>query len=112
MASKKGALPVPYIVALILAIIVVALLGYWFYTVYIRSESEQSEGICRAKELAYCTQWSTTGYNAGRKPNGGFITSDGFAPECNVYTWAADVDDSTKDRCRQLLRQEEPDEEI
>lgn len=114
MASRKGALPVPYIVALILAIIVVALLGYWFYTVYIRGESEQSEGICRAKELAFCTQWSAAGYDTGQKPSGGFITnSEGdtpFAPECNIYSWASDVE-TDSDRCRELLRQEEAGEE-
>ena len=91
----KGALPVPYIVALILGIVVVALLGYWFFVIYGGGGGEATLTFCRGKELAYCTAWSSCGYQ-NCAPEGSF---NAYASDCAHYNWVVD-----QDRCRELLR--------
>jgi hypothetical protein len=58
----KGALPVPYIVALIIAIIVIAVLIYWFFIISGKPWEEFRKDQCTARAVAYCTTWAPTGY--------------------------------------------------
>ena len=50
----KGAMPVPYIVALILAVIVIGLLGYWLIVNLGLFGTKSSEELCRAKLMGTC----------------------------------------------------------
>jgi len=59
---SKGDLPVPYIVALIIAIIVIAVLIYWFFVESNTSTNTGTALLCKGKLLAYCTQWATCNY--------------------------------------------------
>lgn len=61
-AKSKGALPVPYIVALIIAILVIAILVYWFFVLSGQGGSEATFRLCQGKLFTYCSQWSTCGY--------------------------------------------------
>lgn len=50
----KGAMPVPYIVALIIAAIVIGLLGYWLIVTLGVGGSEAAEKMCQAKLAGAC----------------------------------------------------------
>jgi hypothetical protein len=104
---KKGALPVPYIVAIIIAIIVIVAIVYWF--IYLRGQSwiETQEQICRGKELSYCTEWATCGLDKAtcRPKNPSTQQPQDFtqyASECKELAWASQV---TDDECRRVLGQ-------
>lgn len=58
----KGAIPVAYIVALILGVAVIGLLGYWFFVQGGIFEEQMTTQTCIAKKLSYCTQWQARGY--------------------------------------------------
>jgi hypothetical protein len=62
LKSKKGALPVPYIVALIIAIIVIAVLIYWFLIEYIGGNNQVTLALCQGKLRVYCSSWATCNY--------------------------------------------------
>ena len=60
--KSKGALPVPYIVALIIAIIVIAVLIYWFFVLSGQGGSEATFRLCQGKLFTFCTGWATCNY--------------------------------------------------
>lgn len=96
--NSKGALPVPYIVALIIAILVIVLLVVWFYLTYGTTNSTANDAICKARAISYCASWAATGYNPDSQPGGkDFLTSE---PECASSTWAKSVSPTY---CKSLL---------
>lgn len=104
---RKGAIPVPYIIALILGIVVVGLLAYWFFVLGGRIGGQASESECRAKENIYCSTWSTTDYDLDNKPGGKDFSkscpttsADVYAPECCSFSWAHNVDEA---ECKSVL---------
>jgi hypothetical protein len=101
---SKGDIPIPYIVALILGIIVIGVIGYWFFVLSGKGGGTASEQFCRAKELTYCSQWSKCDYSTapGTDCRPGKQTFDKYAPECRSYDWALAVND---DACREILGQ-------
>lgn len=108
---KKGAIPVHYIIALILGIIVVGLLGYWFFVLGGRIPGQVSETDCRTKQHAYCTEWSANGYDLDNKPDGKDFSedcpttsADVYAPECCSFSWATTMSDDDTE-CKRLLGQ-------
>ena len=62
MKRSKGALPVPYIAALIIAIIVIGVLIYWFFILSKEPTNAFTQAQCQARASIYCTSWATTGY--------------------------------------------------
>jgi hypothetical protein len=52
---KKGAVPVPYIIALLLGIAVIAILGYWFFVLSGQWGGEVNLETCRGKAHTYST---------------------------------------------------------
>ncbi len=95
---KKGAVPVPYIIALLLGIAVVAVLGYWFFVLGGQIGGEVTLQNCKSKATIYCNSWQTNGYaptNAG-DPNVPLIgekwfvkttatSGDAYAPACSTH---------------------------
>ena len=67
--KSKGALPVPYIVALIIAILVIAILVYWFFVLSGQGGSEATFRLCQGKLFTYCSQWSVCGYTDTCQPS-------------------------------------------
>lgn len=59
--GKKG-VAIPYIIALILGIAVIAVLGYWFFVLGGKLGGIGVTTECRAKEVSYCQAWETLGY--------------------------------------------------
>jgi len=57
---KKG-IAIPYIIALILGIAVVALIGYWFFVLGGRIPGQATLTSCQSKEVAWCGEWARTG---------------------------------------------------
>lgn len=70
----KGALPVPYIVALIFAIIVVALIAYLFFFHTGIFQVEIMRIYCEVTKLKYCFE----------KPG---VTFKEYDPKCNYLGW-------------------------
>lgn len=87
---KKG-VAVPYIVALLLAVGVIGLVGYWFVASGGKFGSSATEQDCRTKLSEWCAVWgSTNGYGTDtvtgdpKSPIKKFGTS-GASPECSEF---------------------------
>lgn len=61
--KKKGAVPVPYIIALLLGIAVVAILGYWFFVLGGEWGGEVTIQRCRTRAHTLCSSWMTAGWS-------------------------------------------------
>lgn len=57
----KGYLPLPYIVALIFAVIVIAVIAYMFFTHTGIFSGTVSKEYCEAQKLKYCYDWQVAG---------------------------------------------------
>lgn len=66
--NPKGALPVPYIVALIIAIIVIAVLIYWFLVLGGKGTDQATFRLCQGKVFTYCSQWAGCNYQDSCQP--------------------------------------------
>lgn len=88
---KKG-IAVPYIIALILGIAVLALIGYWFFVLGGRIPGEATATWCQTKQNTWCGHWAQT---AGF-PSEGW---DSYATGCTGINYPAP--DET--RCQQIL---------
>ena len=85
MRKKKGAVPVPYIIALLLGIAVVAILGYWFFVLGGARAEEMNLQKCTTRAHTYCSRWRTAGWaldNAGDPTIGWF--EDEY-PRCEAF---------------------------
>lgn len=52
---RKGEIPIGHIVAIILAIAVIGLIGWWLYTNYIKGKAGGETAECLGYKIAYCT---------------------------------------------------------
>jgi hypothetical protein len=101
---RKG-IAVPYIIALILGIVVVALLGYWFFVLGGTFTGKASITECQTKLSTYCASFSAAGYEGFEDfteacPAG----SDVYAPECCSYVGTLQSG-TWEQTCRSLLGQ-------
>jgi len=111
---KKGAVPIPYIIALLLGIAVVAILGYWFFVLGGQWGGEVSLQGCRNKALLYCQAYQGSGYDEDEdgqpSPLGWFgrVAPEGeqikvYASKCAGYRtdlgfssgWDPDIEETT-----------------
>lgn len=92
---KKGAIPVHYIIALILGIIVVGLLGYWFFVLGGRIPGLVTKTWCDERKHSYCTEWQKVGFESGREP----ADWDGYATGCTEIG----IGEPTSTECQRLL---------
>lgn len=60
--AAKG-IAVYYIIAIILGVIVIGVIGYWFFTVASRGGGTQATIDCDALKVAFCQEWSSSGYS-------------------------------------------------
>lgn len=79
---SKGALPLPYIVAIVFAVIVIAIIAYMFFTQTGIFSKSVNEEYCGAKRLKYCFDWKVAGGGEDNKPKGGW---GNYAPECKDF---------------------------
>jgi|GEM_PF-6501867 len=56
-STTKGATAIQYIAALILAVAVIAVIGYWFFIVSGKAGGEAANIACTGKQVSYCTAW-------------------------------------------------------
>lgn len=102
---SKGALPVPYIVAIIIAVIVIVVLLVWFFVLSGKGTNAATDAFCRAREFTYCTSWAANSYDPSKIPGGktGFCCGpDSYANECSSIDWARSVGQT---ECKGLLGQ-------
>ena len=59
---RKGAVPIPYLIAIILGVVVIALLGYWFFVTGGSLSASITKGECDNKLMIYCIEWSSNNY--------------------------------------------------
>ena len=89
---RKGAIPVPYIVAIIFAIVVISLIAYMFFTHTGIFSGTTHKKYCEAKKLQYCWDWSQAGKS--NPPKGGWSS---YEPTCQGV-----VDEPTVEECSKL----------
>jgi hypothetical protein len=75
----KGEAPVAYIVALLLAVIIIAVIAYMFFTKTGLFAQGADMATCKAKQAAFCFEWSRYQYDTTKKPAGGW---DEYQPGC------------------------------
>jgi hypothetical protein len=61
MRKSKGAVPVAYIIAIILGVLVMGLLGYWLYTSGPKVETFMTESECKSAHMSACAEWTAAG---------------------------------------------------
>jgi hypothetical protein len=93
--GKMGDVPLPYIIALVLGIIVIVLIAYWLFVEGGLFGGTITEKGCEAKKLAYCSDWKVQ----GAAPAPGKFSKDCdtvnkdkslyYAPECCIFKWAS-----------------------
>jgi hypothetical protein len=81
----RGEIPIPYIIALILGIAVVAIVLYWLLTQSGAFGGVMLEYSCKAKREDYCAEFKLRGAAPGGK------TFAEFAQECKNFDWASSV---------------------
>jgi hypothetical protein len=94
--GNKGDVPIPYIIALILGVIVIALLAYWIFFSGGNLGTIITEKGCEAKKMGYCNEYKTTGKAPKQYFSGipcATVTAPAnkdnyYAPECCTLTWA------------------------
>ena len=60
---SKGAVPIPYIIALLLGIAVVAIIGYWFFVLGGQWGGETNLQTCNTRAYTWCASWQALGYD-------------------------------------------------
>lgn len=84
------AVAVPYIIAVILGIVVVAVIGFWFYLSAGQIGGTTSKAFCDGKRTQYCLDWTIRGLETGKEPG----TWDNYAPGCtNIGVVAPSLND-------------------
>lgn len=87
----KGQMPVPYIIAIVIGIIVIGILLYMFVTKTGVFSGFVLESECKAKLKTYCIKWADAGW-------GPYISFIEYAPECTGLNWEID-----QNACRKEL---------
>ena len=100
------AVAIPYIVAIILAVIVIAVIGYFLFFkggFFLGTANEQE---CRAREVFYCGQWAKSDYVTKPKCKPEVTAQlqecdfNTQYKECASFDWAASVGPP---ECKSLL---------
>ncbi len=74
------AVAVPYLIAIVLAVIVLGVIAYWFLTTSGKGGSFTSESFCKGRLLQYCSELRTQRISADID-----FYSDKYAKECSIY---------------------------
>lgn len=59
----KGAIPIPYVIALIFGVILIALLGYWISYQSSKTIGTGQTTQCDTRQHLYCSQWKLTRFS-------------------------------------------------
>lgn len=59
--SSKGSIPIPYIIAIIFGIVVIAILAYWFFTTTGGVGGATQEVECETALFEFCMSWIRNG---------------------------------------------------
>lgn len=51
---RKATMPIPYVIALMIGVVVVVILAYWFITSSTKGSTVGGEAECTARKLEYC----------------------------------------------------------
>ncbi len=96
---KKG-VAIPYIIALILGIVVVGVIGYWFFILSGGGGGKATEAECNVKASNWCRTWANSAWTSvPKKFDGTDYTWDEFAPGCSDIR----ITEPQRPYCEQLL---------
>lgn len=70
----KKAVAIPYVIALIFGVIVIAVLAYWLVNQSSKTTTVGSTAECQARQSTYCQQWKALKFGSDRKPFMSFPT--------------------------------------
>ncbi|MEM7827568.1 MAG: hypothetical protein QXD72_02555 [Candidatus Aenigmatarchaeota archaeon] len=59
----KGAIPIPYVIALIFGVMLLALLGYWISYQSSKTIGTGQTTQCDTRQHLYCSQWKLSRFN-------------------------------------------------
>ena len=65
LITVRKAVAIPYVIALILGLIVIAILAYWFINQSGKATNVGTSAECQAKAFSYCVQWQVKGDGTG-----------------------------------------------
>ncbi len=54
--SMKATIPVPYVIAIVFAVAVLSVVGYWYYNTNISGIKTSNLAICQSLEQIYCQE--------------------------------------------------------
>jgi hypothetical protein len=93
--AKKGAIPIPYIIAIIFGVIVLALITFWLFFTNNEFRTSITEKICEGKRSNWCSQYELTGKAPGVSGFSAACSSidddnrdNYYAPDCCSVSWA------------------------
>ena len=58
---NKG-VAIPYVVSIILAVVVIAIVSYWFFITELGGSGTGTKATCDSKVLSYCQSWQSTSW--------------------------------------------------
>ena len=92
------AVAVPYLLAIIIMVIVLAIIGYWFVNKYLKTSDVVSEAFCRGRILQFCSDLT-----AGRISSTTDFYND-YAKDCGTYRGKPGWDATSPDleRCKTI----------
>jgi len=61
LITVRKAVAIPYVIALILGLIVIAILAYWFISQSGKTTNVGTSAECQAKAFSFCVQWQVKG---------------------------------------------------
>ncbi|MBI4010456.1 MAG: hypothetical protein HY361_04715 [Candidatus Aenigmarchaeota archaeon] len=102
---SKGTLPVPHIIAIVLGIVVIALIGYWFFSSGGQFSGTAAETTCRGKLFQYCASWTICNYG-DCKPGDADFYDEKNNKDCLQHKKAlSNNNDDVTETCKNLLGQ-------
>jgi len=90
---SKGAIPVPYLIAIIFAVVIIGFIGYYFYTELAIFGGKLSESQCLTKRITFCTECLS-----------GAVSCDSWnieVPKCVGILKDSDI--PSNDKCKEIL---------
>ena len=84
--GRRGAIPIPYIIAIIFGVVVLALVTYWLFFTESEFGNIVKEKICEGKMNRYCSDWRFSGVKPTHADSA--ITSYEFSASCTTIAQA------------------------
>jgi hypothetical protein len=102
--SSKGSIPIPYIIAIIFGIVVIALISYWFFTLSTSASESGTSAECTALKVTWCQECISnagTGTTSDCADLVSITSEENLKTTCRVLSIPTDI--STTQACSTFL---------